>query len=156
MYTPVALSPPFFERFLEVLFCQECQAISTFRPGYPQLYKTGGRSDSISFLEIGRSHKCQIMGVRLVGDDSHLVFRQKLLGKDGSVRRSVVMVKQPGLFSLKFGATSSHVFAQSPQNVTVKPGIHNLASWNRCFVLPQTSAVWMEAPVPNISDTTSY
>jgi hypothetical protein len=48
------------------------------------------------------------MGVRWVGDDSRLVFRQKLLGEDGSVRRGVVMVKQPGLFSPKFGATSSH------------------------------------------------
>jgi hypothetical protein len=34
------------------------------------------------------------------------IFRQKLLGEDGSVRRVVVMVKQPGLFSPKFGATS--------------------------------------------------
>jgi hypothetical protein len=32
---------------------------------------------------------------------SHLVFRQKLLGEDGRVRRGVVMVKQPGLFSPK-------------------------------------------------------
>jgi hypothetical protein len=50
-----------------------------------------------------------------VGDDSHFVFRQKLLGEDRSVRRGIVIVKQPGLFSLKFGATSSHVFKQSPQ-----------------------------------------
>jgi hypothetical protein len=49
-----------------------------------------------------------------VEDDSHLVFRQKVLGEDGSVRRCVVMVKQPDLFSPKFGATSSHVFTQSP------------------------------------------
>jgi hypothetical protein len=51
-----------------------------------------------------------------VEDDNHFVFRQKLLGEDGSVRRCVVMVKQPGLFSPKFGETSSHVFTQSPQN----------------------------------------
>jgi hypothetical protein len=44
------------------------------------------------------------------GDDSHLLFHHKLLGEDGSVRRGVVMVKQPGLSSSKFGATSSHVF----------------------------------------------
>jgi hypothetical protein len=31
-------------------------------------------------------------------DDSHFVFRQKLLGEHGSVRWGVVMVKQPGLF----------------------------------------------------------
>jgi hypothetical protein len=53
------------------------------------------------------------MGVRWVEDDSHFVFRQKLLGEDGSVRRGVVMVKQPDLFSPKFGATSSYVFTQS-------------------------------------------
>jgi len=69
-----------------------------------------------------------------VGDDSNFVFLQKLLGKDGSVRRGVVMVKQPGLFSPKFGATSSHVFKQSPQNVAVEPGIHSLACWDKFFV----------------------
>jgi hypothetical protein len=46
------------------------------------------------------------MGVRWVGDDRNFVFRQKLLGEGGSVRRGVVMVKQPGLLSPKFGATS--------------------------------------------------
>jgi hypothetical protein len=34
-----------------------------------------------------------------VGDDSHFVFCQKLLSEDGSVRRGVVMAKQPGLFT---------------------------------------------------------
>jgi hypothetical protein len=62
-----------------------------------------------------------------VGDDSHVVFRQKLLREDRSVRRGVVMVKQPGLFLPKFGATSSHVFMQSPQNVAAETGIHSLA-----------------------------
>jgi len=69
-----------------------------------------------------------------VGDDSNFVFHQKLVGEDGSVRRGVVMVKQPGLFSPKFGATSSHVFTQSPQNVAVEPGIHSLACWDKFFV----------------------
>jgi hypothetical protein len=65
-----------------------------------------------------------------VGDDSHLVFRQKMLGEDGSVRRGVVIVKQPGLFSPKFGVTSSHVFTQSPQKVAVEPEIHSLTCWD--------------------------
>jgi hypothetical protein len=77
-----------------------------------------------------------------VGDDSHFVSRQKLLGGDGSVRRAVVMVKQSGLFPPKFGATSSHVFTQSPQNVAVEPGIHSLACWHRCFALPQLLYRW--------------
>jgi hypothetical protein len=69
-------------------------------------------------------------------------FRQKLLGEDGSVRRGVVMVKQPGLFSLKLGETSTHAFNQSPQNVAVEPGIHSLASWDLCFALPQLLYRW--------------
>jgi hypothetical protein len=40
-------------------------------------------------------------------------------GEDGCMRRGVVMVEQPGLLSPKFGATSSRVFTQSPQNVAV-------------------------------------
>jgi len=69
-----------------------------------------------------------------VGDDSNFVSLQKLLGEDGRLRRGVVMVKQSGLFSPKFGATSSHVFTQSPQNFTVEPGIHSLACWDKFFV----------------------
>jgi hypothetical protein len=34
-----------------------------------------------------------------VGDESHFLFRQKLLDEDGSVRRDVVIVRQPDLFS---------------------------------------------------------
>jgi hypothetical protein len=44
-----------------------------------------------------------------LGYDSRFVFRQKLQGEDGSARRGIVMVKQPSLFSPKFGATSLHV-----------------------------------------------
>ena len=43
-----------------------------------------------------------------MGDNSNFVFCQKLVGEDGSVRRCVVTVKQPGLFSPKFG---DYVFA---------------------------------------------
>jgi hypothetical protein len=46
------------------------------------------------------------------------------------------MVKQPDLFSPKFGATFSHVFTQSPKNVAVEPGIHSLTFWDWCFELP--------------------
>jgi len=58
-----------------------------------------------------------------VGNNSKFVYRQKLVGKDRSVRCGVVMVKQPGLFSPTVGAMSSHVFMQSPQNFVVEPGI---------------------------------
>ena len=65
------------------------------------------------------SNIIQFRGVQWLGDDSHFLFRQKLLGEDGSVRGGVVMAKQTGLFLPKFGATSSHVFKQSPQNFAV-------------------------------------
>jgi hypothetical protein len=65
-------------------------------------------------------------GSAVGGDESHFLYRQKLLGENGSVRRGVVMVKQPGVFSPKFGATSLYVFTQLPQNITVEPGIHSL------------------------------
>jgi hypothetical protein len=87
---------------------------------------------------------CRIRGVRWVGDGG---FRQKLLGENGSVRRGVVMVKQPGLFSPNFGATSSYVFTQSPKNVAVEPGIHSLACWDRCFALPQLLYGWRHQSV---------
>jgi hypothetical protein len=62
-----------------------------------------------------------------VGDDSHFVFRQKLLGErrrcetgrcHGEAARSVLT---------KVWATFSHVYTQSPQNVAVEPGINSLA-----------------------------
>jgi hypothetical protein len=52
------------------------------------------------------------------------------------------MAKQPGLFSPKFGKTSSHVFTQSLQNFALEPGIHSLACWHKFFVLPQLLYRW--------------
>jgi hypothetical protein len=86
---------------------------------------------------------CQIRGVRWMGDDNHLVFRHKLLDGNGSVKRGVVVVKQPGLFSPKFGETSSHVFTQSPQNVAIESGIHSLVCWDLSFALPQLLYKWL-------------
>jgi hypothetical protein len=93
-------------------------------------------------LEIGRSHRVPNQESTVGGGRQPFVFRQKLLGEDRSVRWGVVIVKQPGLFSPKFGVTSSHVFTQSPQNVAVEPGIHSLAFWGRCFALPQLLYRW--------------
>ena len=69
-----------------------------------------------------------------MGDNIKFVFHQKLVGEDGSVRRGFVMVKQPGLFSPKLGAMSSHFFTQSPQNFAVEPRIHSLAWWDKFFM----------------------
>jgi hypothetical protein len=87
------------------------QALSAIRPGSPQWYRTGVLSPSIPFLEIEITHRVPNHGSTVGGgDDSHIVLRQKLLGEDGSLGRDIIMVNQPGLFSPKFGATSSHVF----------------------------------------------
>ena len=115
-------------------FLSECQALSVIRPGSPHWYRTGVLSASISFLEIGRSHRVPSRGSMVGGDNSNFVFRQKLVGEDGSVRWGIVMVKQPGLFLPKLGEMSSHFFTQSPQNFAVEPGIHSLACWNKFFV----------------------
>jgi hypothetical protein len=123
-------------------YLSECQALSAIRPGSPQWSQTGVLSASISFLEIGKIYRAPNQGSTVCGADSHFVFRQKLLSEDRSVWRVVVMVKQPGLFSPKFGATSSHAFTQSPQNVAVETGIHNLACWDRCFALPKPLFRW--------------
>jgi hypothetical protein len=77
------------------------------------------------------------------GRQPFFVFRQKLLGEEESVKRGVVMVKQPGLFSPKFVATSSHVFTQPPQNDAVEAGILSLPFRNRCFALPQLLYRWL-------------
>ena len=86
-------------------FLSECQALSAIRPVSPQWYQTGVLSASISFLEIGRSHRVPNVG-STVGGDSHFAFRQKLLSEDGNVSRGVVMGKQPAP-STHFGSWRS-------------------------------------------------
>jgi hypothetical protein len=81
-------------------------------------------------------------GSAVEGGGQLFVFSQKPLCEDESVRRGVVMVKQPGLSSPKFGATSSYVSMRSLQNVAVEPGIHSLACWDKFFVLPQLLYRW--------------
>jgi hypothetical protein len=93
-------------------------------------------------METGRSHRVPSEGSTVAGDGSHFVFRQKLLGEDGNVRLGVIIVKQTGLFSPKFGVMSSHVFTQLPQNVAVETGIHSLACSDWCFALPKLLYRW--------------
>jgi hypothetical protein len=70
------------------------------------------------------------------------------------VRRGVVIVKEPGLFLPKFGATSSHVFTQSPQNFTVEPGVQ--FGLLGPALRAATTAVQMAASDRNILDITSH
>jgi hypothetical protein len=48
-------------------FLTECQALTAIRPGSPQWHQTGVFSASVSFLEIGRSHKVPNQGITVGG-----------------------------------------------------------------------------------------
>jgi hypothetical protein len=139
---PVPPSPPFLERFLEVLFCHSVKHSLRFDLDLLNSIKSASFQLQFHFWKQEKVTGSQIKGVRWVGNDNHLVFRQKLLGKNWSVRRSIVMVKQPGLFSPKYGATSSHVFTQSTQNFALEPRIHSLACLDQCFALTQLMYRW--------------
>jgi hypothetical protein len=54
-----------------------------------------------------------------VGDNNLFVLLQKLVGENGILRRGIVMVKLPGLFSPKFVAICPQFFTHWPQNVAV-------------------------------------
>jgi len=55
-------------------FLSECQALSAVQPVSTQWYQTGILSASVSFLEIGRSHRVPNQGSTVGGDDSHFTF----------------------------------------------------------------------------------
>jgi hypothetical protein len=69
-----------------------------------------------------------------VGTTVMLFLDKTFLGKKGSVRRCVVVTQQPVLLSPKFGAKSSHIFTQSPSNVTVVYEIDCLVCQDEFFV----------------------
>jgi hypothetical protein len=58
-----------------------------------------------------------VSNVGWVADDSYVVLGKRFHGEKGSVRRWVVVMQLPVLLPPKFGAKSSHIFTQSPQNV---------------------------------------
>jgi hypothetical protein len=62
---------------------------SAILPPSSQLCQNGGLSVSPSIGETEKS--------RVGGDDSHVVFSQKLPDEEGSVRRCVVVMQQPVL-----------------------------------------------------------
>jgi hypothetical protein len=69
-----------------------------------------------------------------VGEDSHVVFSQNSLVTKEIARRCVVEMQQAVLLSPKLLAKYSHIFTQSPQNVTVVCGIDCLACQDKFFV----------------------
>src|SRR5215468_2242371 len=55
-------------------FLSECQALSAIRPGSPQWYQTGVLSASVSFLEIGRSHRVPNQGNTVLGGTTAILY----------------------------------------------------------------------------------
>jgi hypothetical protein len=66
--------------------------------------------------------------------DNRVVSGKQFPGEKGSVRRCVVVMQQPVYLSPKFGVKVSHIFKQSPQNVTVVCGSNCLAWQEKFFV----------------------
>jgi hypothetical protein len=56
-----------------------------------------------------------------------LFLDENVLGEKRSVRLRVVFMQQPDPLCPKFGAKSSHIFTQSPQNTLVVCEIDSLA-----------------------------
>jgi hypothetical protein len=73
-------------------------------------------------LQLGKQSK-----VGMVGYDSHVVFGLKFPDEKGSVRRCVVVMKQPVLSLPEFEVKSLHVFMQSQEKVTAVCRIDCLA-----------------------------
>jgi hypothetical protein len=81
------------------------------------------------YLHLGEQRR-----VGRVGIESNFLSGQEFSGENGSVRRCVVVMKQPVFLSPKFAAKSSHNFTQSPLNVTVVCGIECLVFQDVFFV----------------------
>jgi hypothetical protein len=63
-----------------------------------------------------------------------ILFLVNIAGEKGSVRLCVVVMQQSVHLSPNFGAKCSHIFTQSPQNVTIVCGIDCLACQDKFFV----------------------
>ena len=61
-------------------FLSECQALSAIRPVSPQWYQTGVLSASISFFEIGRSHRVPNQGSMVGGGWQPFCFSPETTG----------------------------------------------------------------------------
>jgi hypothetical protein len=130
MWTPIPMSSPFLERFLEVLFYQSAKHCDS---AFISLV-SNRRPFSFNFIFGNRKkyHGAKSGEYGGWGMIVILFFARNCWART-EVRRGDVIVKQPCLFS-QFWATSSHVFTQSPQSIAVEPGIHSLAYWDKFFV----------------------
>jgi hypothetical protein len=111
---------------LEVVFCESVQHRLRFCLDHLNCVKMA----AFQFYLLSGKQRT----VKWVGNDSHVVFGYKFFDERESVRRCVIVMQQPVLLSPKFGAKSSHIFTQSPLNVTVVCGIDCLAYQGEPFV----------------------
>jgi hypothetical protein len=118
-------------------FLSECQAISAICLDLVNGIKPASFQLQCNFGEEEEVAGCQIIGVRLVGDDSLYVFRKKLLGETerfrGEASRSVFTKVRGDVFA-RFHAVAA--------KVAVEPGNHSLACGDKLFVLPQLLYKW--------------
>jgi hypothetical protein len=83
----------------------------------------------VFYIQSGKQRK-----VGWLGDDSHLVFGQKLHDGKGNERRCVIVMQQPFLLSPKFWVKSSNIFKQSLYIVRIVRGMYCLISQDEFFV----------------------
>jgi hypothetical protein len=101
---PFVLSAlPFFKCILEVVFCVFSIACDS-----ASITTTVSKWMPFTFILNWETERYGGWGTTVI------VFSKKFPGEKGSVRRYIVAMRQPVLLSPKFGAKSSHTFAQSP------------------------------------------
>jgi hypothetical protein len=92
-----------------------------------------------------RYRKGQIRRVRRVGDHSHVFSGQKSLHRQNSVRRRIVMVKQPVLVPPSFRKFSADLLPQTLQNLQVVMLVHRLV-WRYIFLVNSALTVKKKSP----------
>jgi hypothetical protein len=123
----------------------------------PQNYQTGVLSTSISVLERGRSHRVPNQESKVGGRWQPFLFRQKLLGEDGSIRgalsrwSSQVCSRQSSGRRLRTFPRSRHKTSQWNPEFTVLPIGTGASHYHNCCTRTDVAAT-----IRNILDTTSY
>jgi hypothetical protein len=120
----VANASAIFKRILEAVLCNCVQHRQLFCLHHLSCVKIAAFHFNIQYRKI----KKNMVGTTVC------CFGKKVRGENRSVRRCIVFVQQPDVLSPKVEAKSSHIFTQSPQNITVVCRIHCLACQDEFFV----------------------
>jgi hypothetical protein len=128
-YAPFPELLLFFKYTLGVVFCEGIQHRLPFSLDHLNCVKMAAfqfylQSEKQRKVVWGPSQASRLGGERQL----------KFTGENGSVKRCVVLMQQKVLLFPKFGVKSSHIFMQSPLNVTVVCGIDCLAFQDEFFV----------------------